>query len=116
MRKLLALLGFIIFLANVSYSQEVIVNYQKQYCKQATETEDTISTAKWNYFKFSVAPTETDSVIYWSFSDFSAGDSMKIVYPQVWNQPDWLDAKIFDKLIFKGASEYLLNIWGRKRP
>jgi len=116
MKKLLMLLTVTMLICEFSYSQEVIVNYQKQYCKHATATKDTTLTTKWDYFKFSIAPTETDSVIYWSFSDFSSGDSMKVTYPQVWNQPDWLDGKVFNRIVVKGASDFLLNIWGRKKP
>ena len=48
-----------------SYAQPVgdLVTYQKQYMKSATSTKDTTLATTWAFYKFTIAPTESDSVI-----------------------------------------------------
>lgn len=115
MKRLLLIIGlFIVTQPFFAQPKLDLVTYQKMYMKSATATKDTTLTTDWAYYKFTIAPTETDSVIYWSFNNFGTGDSMKVTYPQVWNQPDWLDAKVFPRIVVKGASDYIIAILGRQ--
>jgi len=119
MKKLLlvvAIVGCIVTQPFYAQPKNDLITYQKQYMKHATSTKDTILLSAWEYCKFSIAPLETDSVLYFSFSNFGATDSARIVTPQVWNQPDWIDTYIYPRLVIKGATDYILIIYGRKRP
>lgn len=118
MRKIILMLFAIALVTGIAYSQPEtgIANYQRQYMKSATSANDTTLFEGLRWVKFTVAPIETDSVIHWSLSGFSSTDSMSLTTPQVWNQPEWLDAFIFDKIIIKGASDYILTVTGIRKP
>lgn len=115
--KLLLVIGLFI-ITQPFYAQPKLdlVSYQKMYQNVATATKDTILLSDWEYCKFTITPTETDSAIQFSFGNFTEGDSTYLTSDLIWNQPDWIDSKIFPRLVIKGGSDYLLIIWGRKRP
>lgn len=116
MNKLILLIAVILLMSTECYTQPKLdlITYQHNIMGTATATKDTIDITGWAYCKFSIAPIETDSVLQWSFSDFSSTDSMSITQPMVWNQPDWIDTKIYPRIIIKGATDYILTIWGRR--
>ncbi len=114
--KKIILIASIMLMSTICYSQPKLdlVTIQHNIMGTATSTQDTVDLSVWSYCKFSLAPTETDSVVQWSFTDFGATDSMAVTQQMVWNQPDWIDTQVYRRLIIKGASDYILTIWGRK--